>query len=306
MMFLEYPVALVLNGWHWLFSHALGMDTSSAWVISIVFLVFTLRGLLIPLYIRQMRSSRHLANLRPQLRALEREFADKKDAESRALMRQKSKEIRREGEYSAADGCLPALIQIPVIIGLYRLLLRVARPPEGLEATQHSAVGPLSGDDVSTFLNAHIFGVPVPAYVSMTADKLAHLGTVRPDVLHLALPLAICASLFTTLNFVLSMRRSVKTMDYGSAPSRVITRSMFLFGPFVLIFPISFALVGAAPVAILMYWVVNNLWTLTSSQAIQAYLNRTTPYSQEFWEFTAQQKAELKQKKRKKQGKRRK
>ena len=192
MIIVEYPVALVLKGWHLLLT-ALGMDHNQAWLVALVLLVITIRSLLLPLYYRQMRSGRILANLRPQLRQLEADYADRHDQASRKELMNKRKEIQRENNYKMADGCLPSLVLVPVIIGLYRLLIRIARPSEGLEAA-HAGFGPLTGADVDSFLKAEFFGVPLPAYFQMPHDQLAILGTTRQDVLHVALPLAIIAS----------------------------------------------------------------------------------------------------------------
>ena len=69
MIVVEYPVALVLKGWHLLLT-ALGIGPDQSWLVSLVLLVITIRALLLPLYYRQIRSGRILANLRPQIRAL--------------------------------------------------------------------------------------------------------------------------------------------------------------------------------------------------------------------------------------------
>ena len=211
MIVVEYPVALVLKGWHLLLT-ALGIGPDQSWLISLVLLVITIRALLLPLYYRQIRSGRILANLRPQIRALEATYANRHDPASRKELMAKRKELQKENNYSMADGCMPIFVLLPVIMGLYRLLIRIARPSEGLQAA-HEGFGPLSSADIDSFLRAEFAGVPLPAYFRMPVDQLQFLGTTRADVMHVVLPMAIFASIFTTSNWAYTMRRNLRTLE---------------------------------------------------------------------------------------------
>ena len=144
MIIVEYPVALVLKLWHVLFTKVFGIAPSTAWIVAVIFLVLTVRSLLAPLTLRQIRSSRNLANLRPQLHELSQEYVGRTDADSRKELNQRRKQIQLEGGYRMRDGCLPALIQIPVFLGLYRMLLRVARPNGVVDPDELQGFGPLS------------------------------------------------------------------------------------------------------------------------------------------------------------------
>ena len=290
MAIVEYPVAAVLKLWHMLLANVLGVDANTAWVGSIVLLVLTIRLLLLPLAYRQFRSSRILANLRPHLEEISRSFEGKNDQESRRELRHARRELQQENDYRVRDGCVPMLIQIPVIIGLYRLLLRIARPVEGLNAA-HSGYGPLNAEDVKTFLDARLFDVPLPSYVSMMDSQLRDLGTSQPEVLHVALPLIAMASLFTTANYLYSYIRNRHTLDYSKASARFIAKVLLWMGPIVLLFPWIFGLTGPAPVALLLYWVCNNLWTAAQSWGIQARLNRTMPFTEQFREHYLEKKS---------------
>src|SRR5699024_11426184 len=152
MIIVEYPGALVLKLWHVLFTKVYVVASCAPSVVAVLFLVLSVRSLLAPLTLRQVRPSRTLANLRPQLHALTQEYAGRKDAESRKELSQRRKQMQLEGGYRMRDGCLPALIQIPVFIGLYRMLLRVARPNGVVDPNNLQGFGPL--DRKSTRLNS--------------------------------------------------------------------------------------------------------------------------------------------------------
>src|SRR5699024_4979214 len=177
MIIVEYPVALVLKLWHVLFTNVFGIAPSTGWIVALIFLVLTVRSLLAPLTLRQIRSSRNLANLRPQLHELSQEYVGRTDADSRKELNQRRKQIQLEGGYRMRDGCLPALIQIPVFLGLYRMLLRVARPNGVVDPDELQGFGPLSDQDGYTFMHARICGVPLVAYVPVPCQCLADRRT---------------------------------------------------------------------------------------------------------------------------------
>lgn len=289
MEYVQKLVAWVLKLWHSLFAGFLGLDASTAWVISIVMLVVTIRGLLFPLAYRQYASGRHLVNLRPSLRRLNAEYKGKKDAESRKEKLARERELRKNSDYKMVDGCIPALIQVPLIIALYQLLLRIARPVEGIDAPHHG-FGSLTSEDVSHFLDARLFDVPISSYHIMNANTLAELGTTRSSVFWLALPLATCAAVFTTANWAYTMKRNLQTVDHESFAARGFMKLMWVFGPFLFLFPLVFGLLGPAPIAILMYWVCSNLWTAMQTFIIQRTLDKRVPYTTEFREYHAEQK----------------
>lgn len=304
MEYVEKLVAWVLKLWHSLFSGPLGMDASTAWVISLIMLVVTIRGFLFPLAYRQYASGRHLANMRPSLRRLNEEFKGRKSPEERKERLARERELRKNSDYKVVDGCLPALIQIPLILGLYQLLLRIARPAEGVDATHHS-FGPLTPEDISLFLDAHAFNIPISGYPAMKPEMLADLGTTHDAVLKLALPLALCAAVFTTANWAYTLKRNLQVVDHASTAARGFVKLMWPLGPVLFFFPIVFGLFGPAPIAILIYWVCNNLWTTLQTYVIQRTLDKRVPYTSEFREHHAEQKhLYLTRKREKKAGKR--
>jgi YidC/Oxa1 family membrane protein insertase len=276
----EYPASAVMKLWHLLLT-ALGMDEVAAWTLTVPLLVVTIRSFLLPFAYRAMVSTRRLVNLRPALDALENEYADRHTPADTREKSRRRRELQHAGGYRMRDGCLPALIQIPFFIGLYRLLLLVSRPDD-LEATTHPGRGALGSGDIDTFLQAKIFGIPLPAYSVMSDDQFTFLGTSTGDVFHLALPLCVAAAVFTTVNTAYSIRRNWMTLDDSSAVARSLFRMMFGILAFAAIFPLAFGLAGPAPVAIMCYWVMNNLWTAIQNIGFHLYLDRRIPYSEEF------------------------
>lgn len=280
MEFIEYPVSGVLKLWHMALT-AVGMSDIPAWTLSIVFLVVTVRLILLPFAYRAYRSTRVLVNLRPALAALEAEYTDRYTSSDRKELLARRRELQKNEGYRMRDGCLPALIQLPVFIGLYRILLQVSRPQD-LEAATHPGIGALSSSEVSHFLQAEVFGIPLTAYAAMSDERFDFLGTTGAEVFRFALPLCIAAAIFTSLNMAYSIYRNWMTLDENNTTARVIFRSMFVLTGIAISVPLLFGLLGPAPVAILCYWVMNNLWTMVQNIGLHVVLDRQVPYTEEF------------------------
>ncbi|QGU08584.1 Membrane protein insertase MisCB precursor [Corynebacterium occultum] len=277
-----YPVSGIMKLWHLLLHVVFGLDDSMAWVLSVFGLVIVVRGLIAPFSLMQSRSGRISAILRPKLKALDAEYHTRADKESVAEHAEKRKQLREDYGHSTAAGCIPPLIQLPVFIGLYQFLLRMARPAEGLDSAQRSSIGFLSSTEVEAFLDGHIFGVPLPAYIAMSEEQFTQLGTTQGEVLQVVLPMLAVAILFTILNFRLSFHRNNLTMDWDSKVARVLGKALvvlFVLIPFLLIW---LALAGPLPAAIIFYWVANNLWTLVQANTIHRIIQRQLPLDDEF------------------------
>ena len=71
---LYYAVSAVLLAWHRIFATVLPRDSGWTWALAIVGLTITIRALLIPLFVRQIKSSRNMQLLQPQIKELQKKF----------------------------------------------------------------------------------------------------------------------------------------------------------------------------------------------------------------------------------------
>ena len=87
---------------------------------SIMFLTILIRVLVWPFMASQIKATRKMADLKPHLDKLKAEHKSDKQALASAQMA-----LYKEHGINPAGGCLPALIQIPVFIGLYQSIIRI-------------------------------------------------------------------------------------------------------------------------------------------------------------------------------------
>lgn len=246
-----YAVSAVMWAWHQLFALLLGPASGVGWTLSVVFLVLTLRALMIKPFLAQIRSAAAMRALAPQLAELRTRHRDDREA----LVRE-TRALQAEHGVSALGGCLPALVQLPVFLGLLHVLHSFNRP--GLSFEQNAAIANylFPPDDVRSFLEARLFGVPLSSYVAMPQQLLDAFGghVERWEVVAVAVPLMVAAAVATHVTARHSLARNPV-----QGPGATVQRAM----PWIL--PLG-ALVGGLffpfPVAILLYWLTNNAWTL--------------------------------------------
>ncbi|AJE34302.1 inner membrane protein translocase component YidC [Corynebacterium humireducens NBRC 106098 = DSM 45392] len=283
-----YPVSGVLKLWHILLHSVLGINDSTAWIISLFGLVLTVRLFLVPFFWAQAKTARISTAMRPEQMALKDEYATRTDRESVAEQMRREKELKERYGHKVSAGCVPALIQLPVFLGLYQVLIRIARPTDELAVAADTRVGFLNAEEIKAFLRATVNDVPLPAYISMPEETLARLGTTAGDVRSFVLPYLLAAVVFTSVNMAVSIWRNQQTLDWESGMARGMHRVIIILAVLVpfLLFWIAFT--GPLPVAIVLYWFANNLWTMVQTLIMYPILHRQIPLDESFHELHRQ------------------
>ena len=79
--------------------------------------------LMLPLSIKQQKNSIKQAKLRPKEMAIRKKYAGRDDPVTKQKMGQEMQEMYQKENVSMAGGCLPLLIQMPILIALYRIVI---------------------------------------------------------------------------------------------------------------------------------------------------------------------------------------
>lgn len=91
--------------------------------VGIIAFTLIVRIILLPVTYYQTKSSRKMTDVQPQLKALQEEYSSK-DAETQEKLREETSKLYEEAGVNPAAGCLPLLIQMPVLIALYQSISR--------------------------------------------------------------------------------------------------------------------------------------------------------------------------------------
>ncbi len=91
--------------------------------VAIIILTFVIRFILYPLNQKAIKSQKALNELQPQIKDIQAKYKSDRAKQSQALM-----ELYRQKGINPASGCLPLLIQLPVLFALYRVFLNGLNP----------------------------------------------------------------------------------------------------------------------------------------------------------------------------------
>lgn len=253
--FIYYPVSAILWFWHKVFGFVLEPSSGFAWALSVIFLVFTLRALLFKPFVHQVRSMKKMQEFAPLVRELQEKHGD--DKQKLAAEMQK---LQTEQGFNPLSGCLPMLVQVPVFIGLFHVL----------NGFKPGAPGNFvfNAADVASFVEADLFGAKLSNTLSQPAELLATFGTDRLSMMTVAVPLMIAAAIATHFTARHSLQR--QSPEAAASPQAAMTNKLMLW-----IFPM-FAIVGGPflPLAILIYWLANNFWTLGQQRVVYRRIDR--------------------------------
>src|SRR5882757_2988811 len=152
-------VSWIIVQFHAFYGLIFDKDSGWAWGLSIVSLVVLIRTALIPLFVKQIKSTRNMQVLQPRMKAIQERYKNDRQKQSEEMMK-----LYKETGTNPLSSCLPILVQSPFFFALYHVLSKIA---EG------KSVGVIHSNLVKSAQSAHIFGAPLPAKFLDSADTLA-------------------------------------------------------------------------------------------------------------------------------------
>jgi YidC/Oxa1 family membrane protein insertase len=250
-----YPVSAVLWFWHTVFGAILSPDSGVAWVLAIVFLVFTIRALLIRPALGQLRAARRTQKLAPQMKKIRERYRN-----DRQRMAQEIQKLHADTGTSPFGGCLPALLQIPVFLSLYWVLRDFTPGAQSNHAFDRQGV--------VSFLNADLFGAKLGNWINQPVADLAAFGTDRAHMIAVGVPLMVIAGLATFLSMRMSLRRQA---DDANPQMAAISKLMMYLAPAGMLLSGFFFPV---PIGVLLYFLANNIWTFGQQHLLTGKVDR--------------------------------
>jgi YidC/Oxa1 family membrane protein insertase len=226
-------VSGIMIGFHKVLSPLFGFDSGVTWALSIMGLVMLIRTILIPLFVKQIKSQRAMTALQPQIKAIQAKYKDDRQKQSEEMMK-----IYKEHKTNPLASCFPILAQAPVMFALFTVLNGIAKnKPHGF----------MKGEYLTSAAQAKFFGSPI-SETFLGSDKL----TVK--IVTVVLILLMSATTFTTQKQL--MTKGMPKMD--SSNNMMLQQQKIM----LYVFPLIFAISGVNfPVGVLIYWSTTNLWT---------------------------------------------
>ena len=243
---LYFVISAVLIGFHNLWGGAFGPATGIAWVLSIIGLTLVIRAALIPLFVKQIKSSRNMQLIQPKVKELQKKYGH-----DRERLAQETMNLYKETGTNPFASCLPIILQMPIFLALFRLIDQAAKNPEETRGLMTVELNEQFGSSI--FLGAKI------------SDTF--LSTELTSVRILA---AILVAAMTATTFLTQRQLMSKNMPADALTGPYAQQQKLL----LYVLPVVFAVGGIAfPVGVLFYWTTSNLWTM----AQQFYVIRNNP-----------------------------
>ncbi|GED85923.1 membrane protein insertase YidC [Streptomyces sp. 6-11-2] len=254
--FITWPVSWVIVQFHTVYGAIFGPDTGWAWGLSIVSLVILIRICLIPLFVKQIKATRAMQTLQPEMKKIQERYKNDKQRQSEEMMK-----LYKESGTNPLSSCLPILAQSPFFFALYHVLNGIATG---------KTIGVIDDQLLASARKAHIFGAPLAAKFTDSAHKVAQLGASLTDV---RVVTAVMIVLMSASQFYTQRQLMTKNVDTTVKTPFMQQQKMLMY-----VFPVMFAVFGINfPVGVLVYWLTTNVWTM--GQQMYVIHNNPTPGS---------------------------
>lgn len=193
--------------------------------VAIILITLLIRAVLFPLSRKGIKSRKALEELQPKIKEIQK---DKKNKEEQA---RRMMELYKEHKINPASGCLPLLIQFPILIAIYRALIDILKNSNNLSAILYSSVK--NPGVLNTFF-------------------LGTINLAAPSVF-----LAVLTGLFQFIQSKIMFKASPKAQSSGKKMDiqKTMSRQMIYFMPLIIVF-ISLKLPAGLP----LYWAVSTLF----------------------------------------------
>jgi len=118
-----YPLSLLIKFFADLFNGSYGL--------AIVVVTIIIRVLLLPLMIKQIKSTQAMQEVQPEIKALQEKYSSK-DAKTQQKLQEETMKLFQERGVNPFAGCLPIFVQMPILIAMYHAIMRTFEIREGV------------------------------------------------------------------------------------------------------------------------------------------------------------------------------
>ncbi|MEY3156581.1 MAG: hypothetical protein RL257_601 [Actinomycetota bacterium] len=220
---------------HKALSPVFGEASGVTWSLSIVGLVILIRTLLIPLFVKQIKSQRALTALSPEMKKIQQRYKDDRQKQSEELMK-----LYKEHKTNPMASCFPILAQAPIFFALFTVLNGIGKNPP-------QARGVLTTELAAQAAKAEFFGAPISQTFLGSSNATVKIVTV------------LLIALMSLTTFTTQRQLMVKGMPKLDSSNNMMLQQQKIM---LYLFPVIFAVSGVNfPIGVLIYWSTTNLWT---------------------------------------------
>jgi YidC/Oxa1 family membrane protein insertase len=168
--------------------------------LAIIIFTIVIRTILAPLFVKQIRSQKEMQRMQPLIREVQRKHKGNRQKVSEETMA-----LYKEHGVNPAAGCLPVLLQLPILFALYQALLRAAGNVSLSEDQVASDAFATLGQrlDIVPLAQENHFRVPVDGPCNL--PEFSQLGQLLPLNCQLIEPIKLDSPIDTTVGWLLNL-----------------------------------------------------------------------------------------------------
>ena len=259
--------------------------------LAIILFTLLIKIIVLPLTLKQQKSMTKMQRMQPKLKEIQEKYKDDKDKTAQETMK-----LYKEYGVSPMGGCLPLLIQFPILIAFYQVIQKPVEYMLGKSSGEiaklitQMGLEPKKGGvqiqlaKAKEWLDFDFFGIDLSAvpWEEIKAFMAGKAGAVA--LVALIIPALACFTTYLTSKISSSMNQTKKEEKEEKKPQRVLspdqkktdansgesmTKSMTLMMPFMTLF---FTL--TLPAALGLYWTISNVLSMVQTVLLNGYYNK--------------------------------
>ena len=226
----------------------MGLDFKmlSAYALSIVITTIIFKLILLPLTIKQTRSMKAMQDIQPKIQELQKKYKD--DQQTLGI---KQMELYKEHKVNPVGGCLPLLIQMPILLAYFRVM----REPVNYVFESEKAYQLVN----KSFLWVQNIAEAPSTIINGSVNELSIMGVTIPL-------LAILAAITTYFSTKMMTASQPQANDQAAATQK----TMNMITPLMILF------IGYSnPVGLVLYWTISNLFQMAQQYVAKKVIPTT-------------------------------
>lgn len=256
--------------------------------ISLIIFTIIVRTLMLPLSVKQIKSQQKMQEIQPLINDIQKKYKNDKEKLSQEMMK-----VYQEHKYNPASGCLPLLIQMPIIFSLFAVIRNpltymlkgkeiaghlineetiqklISMVPEGELIRGYEQV---SAAVKFNLIDFDFLGINLGMVPTLSRDLLfgAEMGTYLPLLI---IPFLACLTTYFSSK-VISMRNTSQDTknkrgkrDEKAEAADSMQKNMLLVGPAMTLF-VSFKF----PAGLGFYWIIGNIYQIVQQILINKFV----------------------------------
>ncbi len=242
--------------------------------LAIIIFTIIVRAAMVPLTLKQYKSTAEMQKIQPLLEEIKRKYANDKEKLNEEMMK-----LYQEHKINPAGGCLPLLIQMPILLSLWQVITKPLKFMLGFSAEQLTKLAteanvlkhPYAEIDTITYFikngkgsevgNLNMF-FPSHGGINLGSIPTYHFDQLAADPMKIWLLVLVVLAVGTT--FLTARMSMPKTTDKATNP---MGNTMLYISPLMtLIFSFQF------PAGLALYWIAGNIFAIGQQYYVNKYV----------------------------------